>query len=60
LATALRIGRKFRPCGELAYHVLDVMLSVEQASKSGRHVDITSTCERPAAIPAGLANTQLD
>ena len=60
LATALRTGRKFRPCGELAYHVLDVMLSVEQASKAGRHVDVASTCERPAALPAGLADTQLD
>ncbi len=60
LATALRTGRKFRPCGELAYHVLDVMLSVEQASKTGRHVEVSSTCERPAAIPAGLEDTQLD
>jgi len=60
LATALRKGRKFRPCGEMAYHVLEVMLSVEQASKTGRHVDITSTCERPAAIEPGLADTQLD
>jgi predicted dehydrogenase len=60
LATALRTGRKSRPCGELAYHVLEVMLAVEQSSKSGRHVEIASTCQRPAPIPAGLKDTELD
>ncbi len=60
LATALRTGRNFRPCGELAYHVLEVMLAVEQASRTGRHVDIASTCQRPAPIPAGLKDAELD
>jgi predicted dehydrogenase len=51
LAHALRLGRKPRAGGELCYHVLDVMMAFEDASRSGRHVEIASRCERPAALP---------
>jgi len=51
MAHALRLGRKPRASGELCYHVLDVMMAFEDASRSGRHVDIASRCERPAALP---------
>ncbi len=60
LAMAFRTGRKHRACGELNYHVLDVMLAFEDASKTGRHVELESTCERPAAMPAGLELGQID
>lgn len=60
LATGVRTGRKVRPCGEMAYHVLEVMLAAEQASTSGRHVEIASTCERPAPLPTGLGDFELD
>jgi predicted dehydrogenase len=60
LAYALRNGRPHRANGELAYHVLDVMHAVLEASSSGQHIELSSTCERPAALPAGLPEHQLE
>ncbi|HPD17057.1 MAG TPA: Gfo/Idh/MocA family oxidoreductase [Planctomycetota bacterium] len=51
MAQAIALGRKPRASGELCYHVLDVMLAFEDASKSGQHVAIQSPCERPPALP---------
>jgi hypothetical protein len=39
-----------RASGELAYHVLEVMHAVDTASREGRHVEIASSCERPAPL----------
>ena len=55
-----RSGRRHRASGELAYHVLDVMQAIHDASASGRHVDLESTCERPAMLPLGLEEGSLD
>jgi predicted dehydrogenase len=60
MACALRSGRPHRASGELAYHVLDVMLAVDDASRSNAHVMIASTCERPAPLVAGLPPGILD
>ncbi len=60
MAHALRSGRPHRANGDLAFHVLDVMDAIETASREGRHVELTSTCERPAPLPAGLAEGTLD
>ena len=60
LAHALRTGRPHRASGELAYHILDVMHGVLEASSNGKHVELTSTCERPAPLPAGLPEYQLE
>lgn len=60
LAYALRTGRPHRASGELAYHVLDAMHAVLEASSSGQHVELTSTCEHPAPLPAGLPEYQLE
>lgn len=60
MAYALRSGRPHRACGDLAYHVLDVMLAVDDASQAGHHIDIASTVERPAPLPMGLPKGQLD
>jgi len=50
MAYAARYGTPHRPSGDLAYHVLDVMLSFEDASKLGRHIVLDSTVNRPAAM----------
>ena len=50
----IRTGRPHRASGALAFHVLDVLLSLEAAVRSGRRVAIGSTVERPAA-GVGLA-----
>ena len=60
MAQALRSGRPHRANGELAYHVLDVMHAIETAARTGRHIDLASTCERPAPLPPGLAEGEID
>lgn len=59
MAYALRNGRSHRANGEMAYHVLDVMHAILEASETGRHVALTSRCERPSALPVGLPEYQL-
>jgi predicted dehydrogenase len=59
MATAIRAGQPHRTSGELAYHVLDLMHAFEDSSQSGRHIEIESSCQRPAALPLGLAKGQL-
>ncbi len=56
MADAKRHGRPHRASGELALHVLELMESAVLASESGRHVNISTTCVRPAPLPAGLAD----
>jgi predicted dehydrogenase len=50
MCTALRAGTPHRANGEMACHVLEVMHAVETASRTGKHVTIASTCERPAPL----------
>jgi hypothetical protein len=33
--------------------VLDVMVAFHESSTTGRHVELTSSCERPAMLPPG-------
>ncbi|NJD01423.1 MAG: Gfo/Idh/MocA family oxidoreductase [Ruminiclostridium sp.] len=60
MAYALRKGRSNRADGKLAMHVLDIMHGFHDASKEGKHCDITEKCERPAALPLGLASGEVD
>jgi predicted dehydrogenase len=60
LAIAVRMGRPPRASGRLAYHVLDVMQSFLDASSEGRQIEIESTCERPAPLPAGISTWSLE
>jgi predicted dehydrogenase len=59
MAQALLTGRKHRASGDLACHVLDVMQSFLEASDTGKHIELSTTCERPAALKAGLAEGEL-
>ena len=60
MAYAIQSGRPHRASGDLAFHVLDIMLSLEESAALGRHVDIRSGVAQPAALPAGLADGELD
>ena len=60
MATAMRTGRKHRANGDLAFHVLDVMHGFHDASDTGRHIQVESTCERPADLPADMPDGVLD
>jgi predicted dehydrogenase len=50
LAAALREDRVHRANGELAFHVLDLMQSFEEASGSNQHIEIYSRCDRPEPL----------
>ena len=60
MAAALRTGRPHRASGELSYHVLDLMHAFHDAAERGEHVKMESTCERPAALPLGLQEGEVD
>lgn len=60
MINALRSGRPHRASGELANHVLEIMLSFDKSSKLGQKVELTTTCQRPAPLPLGLEDGELD
>ena len=60
MAAAIAGSRPHRANGELAYHVLDIMHAFHDASDQGKHIELESTCERPAPLPAGLLKGMLD
>ena len=43
-----------RANGELALHVLEIMEAIHVASETGRHVELTTRCERPRPLPEGV------
>jgi len=60
MATSLQSGRAHRASGELANHVLDIMLAFDKSSKLGAKYNLTTTCKRPAPLPMGLEIGELD
>ncbi len=52
MAQALRSGRRHRASGELGFHVLDVIHAFLDSSERDRHIEVSSTFERPEALPA--------
>lgn len=50
LAAGLRTGEAHRASAEMAYHVLDIMVSVLESAEKGQHIAIESTMERPAPV----------
>lgn len=53
LAASLAAGRPHRASADLALHVLDVMRTVLTAGRERTGLDVTTTCEVPAAVPLG-------
>jgi len=60
MAKAIKTRRPHRANGEMAYHILDVMHAFHDASNQGKHIELQSTCTRPAPLPMGLRNGELD
>lgn len=60
MAVALRSGRPHRASGALALHVLEIMQGSLGAAETGERVELTTTCERPAPLPTGLADDAFD
>ena len=63
MAQAIREGRSHRCSLGLALHAVDVMTSILRSGEEGRFIELTTTCERPRALPpseaAGLLNEDL-
>lgn len=60
MAFAIQSGRAHRASGDLAYHVLDTMQSILDASTQERHIRLSSQCKRPAPLPLGFPLGVLD
>ncbi len=60
MAKAIMTGRKHRANGAMAFHVLEAMHGFHDASAQGKHYVMQSTCERPAPLPLGLLDYELD
>jgi hypothetical protein len=53
MARAIREGRPHRAQGELAYHVLDIMVSTAVSSERGELVPVESTVQPAPLLPDG-------
>lgn len=53
MAHAQRSGRPHRANGDMACHVVDIMQAIHDASREGRHIELSTTCERPAPLNPG-------
>lgn len=51
MALAMREGYPHQASGELAYHVLEIMEAFPRASGEGKHIELASSCARPAPLP---------
>lgn len=59
MALAISEGRPQRCSLEFAHHVVDVMTSILKSGETGQAVDLSTTCERPAALDAKSAQALL-
>ena len=60
MAYSMQVGRPHRVNSDLAYHVLEIMLSFQKSSDLGARVELKSKCERPTALPLGLEPGQVE
>lgn len=54
MAVAIQTGRDHRCNGDLANHVLEILLSFDKSSTSSKFVELKTTCKRPEPLPTGL------
>jgi predicted dehydrogenase len=60
MAAAIESGRPHRASGALTFHVLDIMEAIHDASDQGRHIVLKSQVERPAPMPQGLKEGEVE
>lgn len=60
MARALMTGRPHRARAETGLHVLEIMNAVIEASRSGKRLELETSCSRPAPLPEGLGEGELD
>lgn len=54
MARAIREGRPHVATGEFGYHVLDTLLSIEEAAESRSFVQVSSTLDAVGSLPEGF------
>ena len=54
MARAIRESRPHVATGEFGYHVLDTLLSIEEAAESRSFVEVTSTLDAVGSLPEGF------
>ena len=59
MATAIAEGRQHRCNLDLAVHAVDVMVSILRSGAEKRFIDMTTPCERPAALSPAEAQALL-
>ncbi len=60
MVDAIGKGRAHRCSGELAVHVLEVMLAFEKSSDAGAFVELETTVVRPMAMVPGLVDGEVE
>ncbi len=60
MVAAQKSGRPHRCSGELARHVLELMLAFEEASKTGKKYTMKTSCQIPKPMDASLPEGTLD
>ncbi|MFP6797223.1 MAG: Gfo/Idh/MocA family oxidoreductase [Pseudomonadales bacterium] len=60
MCVGIRTDRPHRCSGDLAYHVLEIMEAFGHSSATRRHVELTTTPDRPEPLPTGLTAGELD
>jgi predicted dehydrogenase len=60
MAAAIASGRPHRASGEMAYHVLDIMHAIHDASRESKYVNLESTMTRPDPLPMGLLQGRVE
>ncbi|WP_159588077.1 Gfo/Idh/MocA family protein [Chelativorans xinjiangense] len=59
MAIGILEGRPHRCSLDMSLHAIDVMTSILKSGETGGFVDLTTTCERPAALDAEAARALL-
>ncbi|MEW7009548.1 Gfo/Idh/MocA family protein [Lentilitoribacter sp. EG35] len=59
MALAIQEGRPQRCSLEFAHHVVDVMASILKSGETGQTIELSTTCDRPAALDAKSAQALL-
>ena len=60
MAIAIQTNREHRCNGDLANHVLEIMLSFDKSSKSSKFIELKTTCNRPEPLPTGLEPGEIE
>ena len=60
MASAIQNRRDHRANAKLAYHVLDVMLALDESAKNRKFIEISSKADKPEAMPDDLLRGRLD